>query len=135
MMEAICNNCDCWQHNGGPLNVGYCRQNKMAYRKASQTCDKFIHIVAKQVIGKHPLVSFIAIRHDQAGWYGVSVIHAISFDLPSNTATDALVKYDTSEAAIKATVKEILGAIGEFSVEDAKDIRMLCDTALTPTLF
>ena len=39
MMEAICNNCDCWQHNGGPLNVGYCRMNKMAYRKAKQTCD------------------------------------------------------------------------------------------------
>lgn len=132
-MEAFCNNCDCWQHNGGPLNVGYCRMNKMTYRKAKQTCDKFIHIVSRQIIGKHPRPSFIAVCHDKDGWYGVSVINAISFNLPS--ITDALVKYDTSEAAIKATVKEILGAIGEFSVEDAKDIRMLCDTALTPTLF
>jgi len=134
-MEAICDNCDSWQHNGGPLNVGYCRINKMAYRKAKQTCDKFIHIVAVQVIGKHPLVSFIAIRHDRAGWYGVSVIHAISFDLPSNTDTDVLVKYDTSEAAIKATVKEILGAIGEFDSADAECVRQLCDQALSPTLF
>lgn len=132
-MEAICNNCDCWQHNGGPLNVGYCRVNQYAYRKDSQTCRNFIHIVSRQIIGKHPRPSFIAVCHDKDGWYGVSVINAISFNLPS--ITDALVKYDTSEAAIKATVQEILGAIGEFSVEDAKDIRMLCDTALTPTLF
>lgn len=134
-MEAKCENCDCWQHNGGPLNVGYCRMNKMAYRKAEQTCDKFIHIVSRQIIGKHPRPSFIAVCHDKDGWYGVSVIHAISFDLPSNTDTDVLVKYDTSEAAIKATVKEILGAIGEFDTTDAECVRQICDQALTPTLF
>lgn len=131
-MEAICNNCDLWQHNGGPLNVGYCRMNKMAYRKAEQTCDKFIQIVSKLTIGKRPRPSFIAVCHDKDGWYGVSIINALSFGV---SITDTLVKYDTSEAAIKATVKEILGAIGEFDSADAECVRQLCDQALTPTLF
>lgn len=132
-MEALCENCDLWIRNGGPLNVGYCRHNKMAYRKAEQTCDKFIQIVSKLTIGKHPRPSFIAVCHNKDGWYGVSVINAVSFNLPS--ITDALVKYDTSEAAIKATVKEILVAIGEFDTADAECVRQICDTALTPTLF
>lgn len=130
MMEAKCENCDSWQHNGGPLNVGYCRMNKMAYRKAKQTCDYFIRIISH---GSSSTSSgFIGLRWEKASWYPV---YSIKTQTKLMLCTDGLVTYPTSEDAVKAAVKEIMGAIGEFSVEDAKDIRMLCDTALTPTLF
>lgn len=41
MKEKICDNCRFWQPNGGVLNMGYCVANKWAYRKATQSCEKF----------------------------------------------------------------------------------------------
>ena len=131
-MEALCENCNLWIHNGGPLNVGYCRHNKMAYRKASQTCDDFIRIVATAQLSINQRRSFIGVRHRKEGWSFVTALNADShLVIPLYSPWC----YDTYEAAITASVKSIMSSIGNFSAEEATGLRMLCDTALTPTLF
>ena len=40
-MEKICKTCHYWQPNGGLLGVGYCTIAKFAYRKPSQSCNKW----------------------------------------------------------------------------------------------